>query len=450
MPGDEPSTLELAGPAGAEPQARVTSIRWLGSAARSATIIDRARLTIGRSAEADVRLEAAGVSRRHAEIFHRGTVTAIADAGSKNGVFVNGRAITHTALMVGDVIRLGDALGVVEVLVPAAGTPSAVLDAVGPGMAHALRDLTFIATSTLPVIVVGETGVGKERAAVAIHRASARRGSLHSVNCAAIPENLAEAELFGHRRGAFTGAEHSGLGHFRAADKGTLLLDELQDLPLKVQAVLLRVLQDGLVAPLGETSAVPVDVRVVAAVQRPPDELVRDGRLRPDLAMRLSGFVLRLPPLRERRADIGALFHHFIDRYGGGASMEVEAPCLEALLMYEWPGNVRELELLTRRLIALAEKDRIIRWLMLPEEVRSARPACDSSGLIVGETRQQHDQRALRAALRAEEANVARAAKRLGMSRQRAYRLMEGKTPAEFVGGAHVPNGSSPPPREKA
>ncbi len=176
-------------------------------------------------------------------------------------------------------------------------TPSASGgDLVGEGMASALRDLFEIATSSLPVVVFGETGVGKERVAEAIHRASGRTGLLHAVNCAAIPENLAEAELFGHKKGAFTGAESAALGHFRAADTGTLFLDELQDLPRKVQALLLRVLQGGLVYPVGETKPVAVDVRVVAASHSTLDELVATGRLREDLAMRLAGFAIRIPP----------------------------------------------------------------------------------------------------------------------------------------------------------
>jgi len=408
-------------------------------------------MVVGRSPECDITLDAAGVSRRHAEFFHEGPVCALADTGSKNGVFVNGRAVTHVTLSAGDVIRLGDALGVFGFVTRTGQVNSDDLEGeiansrtsndasggnlIGDGMASALRDLHEIAASNLPVVVFGETGVGKERAAEAIHRVSGRHGLLHAVNCAAVPENLAEAELFGHKKGAFTGAESAAQGHFRAADGGTLFLDELQDLPRKVQAVLLRVLQGGLVYPVGETKPVPVDVRIVAASQSPLDELVATGRLREDLAMRLAGFAIHIPPLRQRRLDVHTLLVHFLNQYAAERepAVGVDVRCLEDLLLYDWPGNVRELEFLVRRLLALLGGAHTLTWQMLPEAIRRKPATGAPPSLIPAETRAARDIAALCEALRACNGNIARAATTAAISRQRAYRLMAGKSVAEFL-----------------
>lgn len=454
MGSDQPSTLQLSDPA--SPQSpHVACVRWVHSLRGSPilTRLERTRTVVGRSPDCDITLDAAGVSRHHAEFFREGPVCVIADTGSKNGLFVNGRAVTHATLAVGDVIRLGDALGVFA-LVPRTdpqvsegadernelessrgnGRASGG-DLVGEGMAFALRELPELATSTLPVVVFGETGVGKERVAEAIHRASGRPGPLHAVNCAAIPENLAEAELFGHKKGAFTGAESAALGHFRAADTGTLFLDELQDLPRKVQAVLLRVLQGGLVYPVGETKPIAVNVRIVVASHSPLDELVAEGRLRDDLAMRLSGFALRIPPLRERRLDVHALLRHFLSVYAGERELplEVHVRCLEDLLLYDWPGNVRELEFLVRRLLALSGREGTLAWHLLPDAIRRKPAPAAPQSFMQPETRAARDIAALCEALRACNGNVARAAATATISRQRAYRLMAGKSVAQFL-----------------
>src|SRR6478609_6434441 len=406
MGSDPPSTLQLSEPT-APRFPRVACVYWVQDLRRPPVLtrFDRARMVVGRSPDCDITLEAAGVSRRHAEFFHEGPVCTLADTGSKNGIFVNGRAVTHAKLAAGDVIRLGDALGIFEFVTRAEQRAGDELDEartnrnamsdglVGQGMAAALRDLPEIASSNLPVVVFGETGVGKERVAEAIHRASCRAGLLHAVNCAAIPENLAEAELFGHKKGAFTGAESAALGHFRAADTGTLFLDELQDLPRKVQALLLRVLQGGLVYPVGETKPVAVNVRVIAASHSPLEELVATGRLREDLAMRLAGFAIRIPPLRERRLDVHTLLRHFLKLYAAELEppREVHVRCLEDLLLHDWPGNVRELELLVRRLLALSGQERTLAWHMLPDAIRRKPAPATLHSQIPAETRAARD-----------------------------------------------------------
>ena len=212
-------------------------------------------------------------------------------------------------------------------------------------------------------------------------------------------------------------------------------MDELQDLPRKVQALLLRVLQGGLVYPVGETKPVAVDVRIVAASHSTLDELVATGRLREDLAMRLAGFAIRIPPLRERRLDVHSLLQHFLRRYAAEHEppLEVHVRCLEDLLLHDWPGNVRELEFLVRRLIALAGRERTLAWHMLPDAIRRKPAPVAPHSQIPAETRAARDIAALCEALRACNGNIARAAVTATISRQRAYRLMAGKSVAEFL-----------------
>ena len=240
-----------------------------------------------------------------------------------------------------------------------------------------------------------------------------------ALNCAALPHGLAEAELFGYRRGAFTGAERASAGFFRSASAGTLLLDEVSDLPLTVQAKLLRTLEQKEVQPLGEALPVPIDVRVVVAGQAPLLEAVKKQQFRADLLARLSGVTLLLPPLRERRADILPLFWRFMAEARGGQAPELEPELVERLVMYEWPFNVRELLQLARRLAVLQGAERLLAVQHLPREMaQDAASASASPTPPVSKAR-------LLDALHASEGNVTRAAAELGISRQRAYRMLE-------------------------
>jgi two-component system, NtrC family, response regulator PilR len=215
-----------------------------------------------------------------------------------------------------------------------------------------------IAPARTTVLITGESGTGKERIARAIHEASDRRNKrMLVVNCGAIPENLIEAELFGHERGAFTGAVSSRLGLFREADGGTILLDEVADLPLALQVKLLRVLQERKVRSLGGSSELPVDVRVLAATNRNVEEDVRAGRFRQDLYYRLNVIRVQVPPLRDRREDVRPLALHFVSRCAAEQSKDIHGlspEALRALEAYAFPGNVRELENVIERAIALA------------------------------------------------------------------------------------------------
>ena len=218
----------------------------------------------------------------------------------------------------------------------------------GPTIRHLRADVELVARSDLPVLVTGETGVGKELVARAVHEASSRRDEpLIQVNCAALPENLAESELFGHVAGAFTGAVRQREGKFELADGGTLFLDEIGELPLPLQPKLLRALQQGEIQRVGSDKTLRVDVRVVAATNRDLEQAVEDGRFRDDLYHRLAVYPIQVPPLRDRREDIPLLAAHFLDhgrRRQGLARVRLAERARDALAAADWPGNVRELQ----------------------------------------------------------------------------------------------------------
>lgn len=219
------------------------------------------------------------------------------------------------------------------------------------------------------MVVTGESGTGKELAARTIHLASGRDGPFQAINCAALPANLIESELFGYRRGAFTGAAHDKPGLVTAAHRGTLFLDEIGDMPPEVQVKLLRVLQERQVLPLGATVPEPVDVRVVCATHRSLDDLVARGSFRGDLLARLREFVVRLPPLRERREDLHPLVHHFLTR-AGRPHATVSLPYMVGLAHYDWPYNIRELESAVKLSVVLSEDHEELDLAHLPEPIR--------------------------------------------------------------------------------
>ncbi len=393
--------------------------------------------TLGRDPGCAVQLGGHDVSRRHAVLRPgAGAVTTIVDLGSRNGVRVNGRQIPLAPLAPQDVLRLGGWIGVVT------AAPGDVVEIVpgfwgGEALIGALAPLRRVAVTDLPVVIEGETGTGKERVADALHRWSGRQGSFIAVNCAALPEALAEAELFGYRRGAFTGADRASPGFFRSADRGTLLLDEVSDLPMPLQAKLLRVLEEHEVQPLGEARPVPIDVRVVVAGQQSLMDAVRAGRFRSDLFARLDGLTVSLPPLRQRREDILPLFARLLEAAAPDRVPAFESDLAERLCIYDWPFNVRELALLARRLMAVHGSGVTLTAQHLPERMTerssvAAAPVQASAQTPersppVSAATEPMQLPVLISALRAAGGNVARAAAVLGISRQRAYRLMEGQ-----------------------
>jgi DNA-binding NtrC family response regulator len=388
------------------------------------------RCVVGRSETCEVRLEGAKISREHAEIAPVGSAFGIRDLSSRNGVWVNGQRVEAAALMIGDTLRLGEWVGVVV----AGLTHDVVFGEIGPGLlggprlAAALAPARKLAEKGIPLVIQGATGTGKERVARALHAWSGRAGEYVGVNCAAIPGDLAEAELFGHTKGAFTGAERARLGFFRQADRGTLLLDEFLELAPRTQAKLLRVLEEAEVQPIGDNRAYSIDVLLLAATQQPLSEVVQSGQLRNDLVARLGVYTLRLPRLCERREDVAPLFMHFIRDPQTGQSKQVDAELIEWLCAQSWTQNVRELEWVARAMVALHDEVACLSMEHLPPQYRyvSTTPRPAAASAKPGEAQDEDSQlfERLKQALDDNGGIVLRAAEALGITRQKAYRIL--------------------------
>jgi transcriptional regulator with GAF, ATPase, and Fis domain len=294
---------------------------------------------------------------------------------------------------------------------------------------HAAFELIAnVAHTITTVLIEGETGTGKEQVARAIHQASVgRTGPMVAVNCAALPENLLESELFGHEKGSFTSAISTRKGRFELADGGTIFLDEVGDVPAAMQAKLLRVLQERQIERVGGQQSIEVDVRVIAATNRSLQKLVKDSKFREDLYYRLNVVKIDLPPLRERPEDIPLLAQHFAEKYAGPERppKQISPQAMEVLLSYRWPGNIRELENAIERAV-VTSRDNTIQVENLPPELL-APPASKSPFRIDLETplpdllrtvtdrvERQYIQKALKKA----RGNVGRCAKICGLSRR--------------------------------
>ena len=355
----------------------------------------------------------------------------VEDAGSKNGVRVNGVLQRRAALSPGDVVECGQTFVVYDEPVDedAAALPADAPSgpSLHPGLRAAYAALARVAPSRVSVLVYGETGTGKELAARAIHAWSQRSGPFVAVNCGALPANLVESELFGVKRGAYTGATDDRPGLLRAASGGTLLLDEVGELPLAAQVSLLRVLQEGELMPVGGSQPVRVDLRAVSATHRDLEEMVEAGIFRPDLYARLSGLSVELPPLRERRADLGLLIASLLQRLGAPADVVFSKEAGRALFRHRWPHNVRELEKALELWLALAGGGRI-QLEHLPPVVQAALDAPPPEPLAeapVARPLSAADlarRTELLALLRAHRGNVSAVAREMGVARMQIQR----------------------------
>jgi serine/threonine-protein kinase PknK len=284
-------------------------------------------------------------------------------------------------------------------------------------LAATLRVAVRVAASDVPVLVTGESGTGKELVARAIHARGARRERpFVSENCASVPESLLESTLFGHVKGAFTGASSTRIGLFDVAHRGTLFLDEIGEMSPAMQAKLLRVLQDGEVRPVGSERTRNVDVRIIGATHRDLEAMVKAGTFREDLYYRLNVVTLRVPPLRERPADIPLLFAHFLGKYGAGRVPQVTRAAMNGLQAYAWPGNVRQLENEARRALVLAD-DHIDVAELSPEITLSAPALASESPATLRGKLDELETELVRAALDAANGNQTKAALALGVSR---------------------------------
>lgn len=371
---------------------------------------------LGRSVErggysiADLRM-----SRVHARVSWDARCGAfrVADLESQNGVWVDGQRVDVAQLRAGSVLRMGATL-----LVLVAGDP----------MSSLRQRAERAARSKFTVLIHGESGVGKEHLARTLHTASGRSGEFVAVNCSAFARDLLAAELFGHTRGAFSGATAPRAGLFRAADAGTLFLDEIGDMPLELQPMLLRVLQEGCVRPVGHDREVPVDVRVIAASHHDFEALLATGRFRVDLHARLAQVELEVPPLRERTEQLPQLIATLADQLGIAVSVELEA--MTALAAHSWPENVRELQNLLTRLKLFGDAPYVLDLALLEREApkiarRAHQPASGSAASPNSEVPAGYTRSELVAALERHSGKVAELARELGTSRTQVYRWLK-------------------------
>jgi two-component system, NtrC family, response regulator len=294
-----------------------------------------------------------------------------------------------------------------------------------PGMLKVCRTIEKVASSNATIMLLGESGTGKEVLARGLHQASGRKASKFiAINCAAIPENLLESELFGYEKGAFTGAAKTTLGKIETANGGTLMLDEIGDLPFSLQAKLLRFLQERTIERIGGRQEIPVDVRIVCATHQDLMALTKESRFREDLYYRLAEIVINIPPLRERVGDPALLAHAFVRRFAqeqNRNSMSLSEDAVKAIEAHPWPGNIRELENCIKRAVIMADGNQISL-----DEVGLAAPSDEFAGktLDLRTLRDETERRAIIAALGRVNGNIVKAADLLGVSRPTLYDLM--------------------------
>lgn len=372
------------------------------------------------------------VSRRHVELRRKPDGSyVVEELGSRNGSRLNGHRLTEGApqpLAPGDVLRTGDVIWVMEATLAERAAPSVSREAVfgaTPAMGRLRAEIAQAAADPSPVLLIGETGTGKEYAAREIHRLSQRTGPFVAINCAALSPQLVESQLFGHRKGAFTGADTHHDGLFRAADGGTLFLDEVGELPLSMQPKLLRVLQEREVLPVGATRAVSVDVRVVSATLRDLARQAEAGSFRLDLYARLSPWEVRIPPLRERRGDLVAWFERLTTAWFDERARDPDMPALgaddlERLLLHDWPDNLRGLDRVVHRICSGGGLE-LPRGSSLPE--RAPNPVASSSSPESRPAKPSAEE--LAAVLEANDGSIRATAKHYQRDRRQIYRWLE-------------------------
>jgi DNA-binding NtrC family response regulator len=373
------------------------------------------KIVFGRdpSGPSTVMLRDVQASRSHASVERtRGTeVLRLRDLDSKNGTYLDGRRISEPEyLHSGSVIRIGGTLIVYSELVPQ--FPFDVTQGPSLALAHTYEIADLAAASDLPVLITGPTGAGKEVLARRIHERSGRSGRFVAINCAAFNRDLLGSELFGHVKGAFSGADSNRQGLFAAADGGTLFLDEIAELPSDQQPVLLRALQEKMIRPVGSDRDMPVNVRVLAATHQDLARLERSGAFREDLSARLSGVTIEIAGLEERREEILPLFRDFL---GEGPPLTLEAA--EALLLHSWPKNIRELQHAAAGAKLFASRAEEIGLPLLPAAIQQA-------GQAEGSSDGRPSRETLERLLAENGGNVAGVARDLGFHRAQIYRWL--------------------------
>lgn len=383
-----------------------------------------------------VRIPGRSISSTHARLLREGEGWVLEDARSTNGSFVNGERVERVALREGDVIELGHTILALRAALPTPiGTVptfdssevaplAAGMMTLHPHLFAEYATLAKLATSELPMLLLGETGTGKEVLARSVHALSGRSGPFVAVNCGALPPNLVESQLFGHVKGSFSGALRDEPGLVRSAEKGTLLLDEIGDLPAPAQPALLRVLQEREVIPVGSVRPTKVDVRVVAATHQPLERFVEEGRFRRDLFARLDGFRFRLPTLQSRREDLGVIIGDIL-RGSSEPELRLTAEAGVALATHDWPFNIRELVQRLRRAQVLAQGAPITPShfaLQHDAESSSSRPAASAAPLSPEDVRLRRE---ILVKLEAHGGNIAEVAREMGKARMQVHRWLK-------------------------
>ncbi len=378
----------------------------------------RAAFTIGSAADNDLVLDDPAVSAYHCRLLGNRDGWLLQDLGSTNGTRLNGLMVREVELPAAAELILGRVTLRLRPSPPDTVTTFRGLHGRSQSMRRVFADVPRLAASPEPVLIVGESGVGKELIARGLHEESRRPGAFIALNCGALSPQLVESELFGHIKGAFTGAAGNRAGAFEAASSGTIFLDEVGELPLDLQPKLLRVLESSVVRPVGATSERRVDARVVAATHRNLEELVARGAFREDLFHRLFVLTVRVPPLRERLDDVVLLAEHFAAQQPEPRSVSIGAR--EKLMRHRWPGNVREL------------RNVIIRALFLGEgpDIQAEHIVFSSEIFGAGEPRDQpaddeQMKRHMLEALVASAGNRSEAARRLGVSKSTFFDRMK-------------------------
>lgn len=366
------------------------------------------------------------ISGRHAEIHRTERGYELRDLGSSNGTLHLGQKTSSVLLADGDVFETGSTFWVWRAR-PHQGElpsydPEATLPTLCPELQAVMERLQKVARTRVPVMLFGATGTGKEVLAKALHERSHRGGPFVAINTAAIQKTLVASELFGVEKGAHSTAEKSRLGQVRAADRGTLLLDEIGDMPTEAQVSLLRMIQESEVLPVGGDRPIKVDVRLVCATHQDLHRLVDEGSFRADLYARLNGCVLSVPSLADRIEDLGTLIAAFLRRFGGEASSFSPA-AYRALVLYDWPHNVRELEKTIESAVALCEGSKI-ELRHLPELIQKHKPRSPEAALEGDELAETY-QRELVRLLTAHQGNVSAVARSMGKSRMQIHRWLK-------------------------
>jgi DNA-binding NtrC family response regulator len=385
------------------------------------------QLVIGRDFPAQLRIQDPLISRQHARFSLRDGVVQIEDLDSRNGSFVNAVRVSRAVLAPGDEVTLG-AARIALVTTRSAAAPESEIVLQNAKVIEIYAQAKRAARTDVPVLVLGETGTGKEHLAHSVHLHSPRSARpWQAVNCGAIPASLVESILFGHERGAFTGADRRSTGLFEAADGGTLFLDEIAELPASAQAALLRVLETRSFRRVGGSQIQTSDVRVIAATHCDLDAAVKENTFRADLLYRINTVVLELPPLRERLDEIEPLANQFLTasrQQWGVTPIEIEAAALARLRAHDWPGNIRQLRNAIER-AALIAPGRVLRAQDLPAHVGRARESKPTAVPGLKSSMREYEARMISEALEQNGGNRQAAARTLRVPMRTLYRRMQ-------------------------